>query len=269
MKATRKSALPNRRARQRGFSILELTIAMVLAVFLLAGLFTIMQGTRHTSTDQTALAQLQDNERIALSILTDVVQTAGYFPGAPNNVLTTELAVTGSFVTAGQSIVATSNGTQGDTLVVRYETATGDGTSSCLGNTNTTGGNLIYVNTFSVNANNQLTCSDGVTTTAVPLVNGVTSFTVQYAVNTSATVTNSNCPADSYLTTAQMVGATNPGLFWSNICAIRVILTFVNPLYQPVPGGPTTPGQPTTLTISRVISIMTKAGVNSVTTQAS
>ncbi len=256
-------------ARQRGFNILELTIAMVLAVFLLAGLFTILQGTRHTSTDQTALAQLQDNERIALSILTDVIQTAGYFPGAPVNNLTGELGSNAQFATPGQSVVGSANGSQGVNLVVRYETANGDGISSCIGGTNKTGGNQIYVNTFSVNANNQLTCNDGVNANTIPLVNGVTNLTVVYAINSSTASTNANCPADSYLTTADITGAANPGQFWSNVCAIRVTLTFVNPLYQPVSGGPITPGQPKTVTISRLISIMNKAGVNSVVTTAS
>ena len=70
-------------AAQRGFSMVELVVAMSIGVFLLAGLFTILQGTRHASSDQTALAQLQDNERIAMSVMTDIVQAAGYFPGAP------------------------------------------------------------------------------------------------------------------------------------------------------------------------------------------
>lgn len=269
MKVIHKSAMPARLSQQRGFSILELIIAMVLAVFLLAGLFTIVQGTRHTSTDQTALAQLQDNERTALSILTDIIQTSGYFPGAPTNVLTTELPANVQFVTAGQSIVGSANGSQGVNLVVRFETANNDGISTCLGNTNTTGGNNVYVNTFSVNAQNQLTCNDSVNANTIPIVNGVSSLVVTYAVNTSSTSTNSNCPADSFLTTAQIIGASNPGLYWSNVCAVRVTLTFINPLYQPVAGGPITPGQQPTVTISRLISIMNKAGVNSVTTTAS
>jgi type IV pilus assembly protein PilW len=246
-------------AQQRGFSLLELVVAMSIAVFLLAGLFTILQGTRHTSSDQTALAQLQDNERIAMSVMTDIVQAAGYFPGAPANILTTELAANGSFATAGQSVAGTDNGAQGVNLLIRFETAGGDRIYNCFGSNPVGGANTVYVNTFSVNANNQLTCSNGGTPAAI--ANGVQSMVVRYAVNTSSASTNSNCPADRYLVTAEM---TLP-IYWTNVCAVEVKLTFINPLYQPVPGGPITPGQPATVEFTRVIGIMSKSGVNSVT----
>jgi type IV pilus assembly protein PilW len=246
-------------AAQRGFSLLELVVAMSIAVFLLAGLFTILQGTRHTSSDQTALAQLQDNERIAMSVMTDIVQAAGYFPGAPTNVLTTELGVNGSFATAGQSVAGTDNGAQGINLLVRFETAGGDRIYNCFGSNPVGGANTIYVSTFSVNANNQLTCSNGNTTAAI--ANGVQSLVARYAVNTSSTSTNSNCPADRYLLTAEMTQA----IYWTNVCAVEVTLTFINPLYQPIPGGPITPGQPATVQFQRLIGIMSKSGVNSVT----
>ena len=120
------------KSRARGFSLIELIVAMSIAVFLLAGLFTILQGTRHTSSDQTALAQLQDNERVAMSVMTDIVQAAGYFPGAPTAVLTTELAATGQFATAGQAIAGTDNGAQGVNLLIRFETANNDRIYNCL-----------------------------------------------------------------------------------------------------------------------------------------
>ncbi|HEX4675668.1 MAG TPA: prepilin-type N-terminal cleavage/methylation domain-containing protein [Steroidobacteraceae bacterium] len=245
-------------AAQRGFSVIELVVAMTIAVFLLAGLFTILQGTRHTSSDQTALAQLQDNERIAMSVMTDIVQAAGYYPGAPTAVLTTELPVTGQFATAGQAVAGTDNGAQGVNLLIRFETANNDRIYNCFG-ANTTGAVQVYVNTFSVNANNQLTCSNGVTTAAI--ANGVQSMVVRYAVNTSSASANSNCPADRYLLTSEMTTA----IYWTNVCAVEVKLTFINPLYQPVPGGPTTPGQNPTVVFTRLIGIMSKSGVNSVT----
>ena len=245
-------------AAQRGFSMIELVVAMTIAVFLLAGLFTILQGTRHTSSDQTALAQLQDNERIAMSVMTDIIQAAGYFPGAPTAVLTTELATDATFTTAGQAVMGTDNGAQGVNLFVRFETANNDRIYNCFG-ANNTGGLKVYTSTFSVNANNQLTCSNGTTTAAI--ANGVQSLVIRYAVNTSSASANSNCPADRYLTTAQM---TQP-IYWTNVCAVEVWLTFINPLHQPIPGGPITPGQPTTVQFKRLIGIMSKSGVNSVT----
>ena len=66
-------------ARQRGYTMIEILVALFIALFLLAGLFTILQGTRRTSSNQTGLTKLQDEQRMAMSMLTDVIQNAGYF----------------------------------------------------------------------------------------------------------------------------------------------------------------------------------------------
>jgi hypothetical protein len=50
---------------------------------------------------------------------------------------------------------------------------------------------------------------------------------------------------------------------WTNVCAVRVTLTFLNPMYQPAGQPLPTPGQPQYVTFQRVISVMSNAGVNS------
>ena len=67
--------------RQRGFTLIEILVALFVGLFLLGGLFTILQTTRRTSSNQTGLTQLQDEQRMAMSMLNDVVQNAGYFDG--------------------------------------------------------------------------------------------------------------------------------------------------------------------------------------------
>jgi type IV pilus assembly protein PilW len=266
MKHTHTDRQP-RLAAQRGFSLVELSVAVVIAVFLLAGLFTVFQGTRTTSADQTALAQLQDNERMALSIITDTVQSAGYFPGAPTNTLTQELPADGGHPTAGQSISGWDNGAQGVNLQIRYVTAPNDGILNCMGTSNTTGAPVTWLNTFSVSTSNQLLCSNGNGVTGVAIANGVQSLNVRYAVNTTASTqgtANTNCPADSYVLPDNMTT-----LDWSNICAIEVTLVFINPLYQLTTNGPIDTNQPATVTIQRLIGIPTKSGVSNVTITAS
>jgi type IV pilus assembly protein PilW len=251
-------------ARQGGYSLLELMVAMVLAVFLLAGLFTIFQGTRHTSTEQTELAQLQDEERVAMTILTDVIQQAGYYPNPATNSQTAALPVDGSrFQTAGQGVSgSTNNATQGDNLVVRFATFQADGVLNCVGGSNTANGDgssnqgFVFTQTFQVNTTNQLTCQPNTGIAAVPLVNGMVSMTLQFGVNTLGAA-GSNCPADTYVPTADMTQT-----YWTNVCSVLVTLTFVNPLYQP-PGQPLpTPGQNQTVTFQRVIGIMSKSGTD-------
>ncbi len=46
-------------------------------------------GTRRTNATQGALSQLQDNERIAMTLINNVVQKAGYFPDPVNQSLAT------------------------------------------------------------------------------------------------------------------------------------------------------------------------------------
>jgi type IV pilus assembly protein PilW len=46
-----------------------------------------------------------------------------------------------------------------DTLTARFMTANGDGILNCQGQSNTSGANVVYVNSFAVNVNNELTCA--------------------------------------------------------------------------------------------------------------
>ncbi len=76
MKRTTTGIVP----REHGYTMVELMIAILIGLFLLAGLLTLVMGTRKTSTTQSQLAQLQDNERVSMTLMTNVIQQAGYFP---------------------------------------------------------------------------------------------------------------------------------------------------------------------------------------------
>ncbi len=151
--------------------MIELVVAMVVAVFLLAGLFNVLQGNMDTSTEQTALAQLQDNERFAMQIYTNMIESAGYFPTLSptgvQNVLEQSLlqdgTTNGTFQTAGQAITGGGNGSGGDMLMSRFLTNPNDGISSCLGRTTAPGDSpTVYKNELKVDTpTNSLTCSDG------------------------------------------------------------------------------------------------------------
>ncbi len=75
---TRVSCTP--RPRMRGFTLVELMVTIAIALFLLGGLVMIVQNVRQTYGNQQSLAQLQDAQRFAMTVITDVVQAAGYFP---------------------------------------------------------------------------------------------------------------------------------------------------------------------------------------------
>jgi type IV pilus assembly protein PilW len=242
--------------RQRGYSLIEVMVALLVALFLLLALGSLVSGTRRTSTNQTSLAQLQDEERLAMSVLNDVMQTAGYYDSNPNNAtfkasaLTAFPAVTvsgGPALAAGQIIggIHTSNAVP-DSLVVQYRSNGSDQVINCAGQIATSTPANPYVNYFfvpttGVNAH-QLQCSpDGLSTDAVTLVTGVVNFQIWYGVSTT-----SSDSADTYETADQVTK-------WGNVISARVTLTFNNPLYLQ-------PGQPQYVTFTRVISLQAQNG---------
>ena len=54
---------------QRGFTLIELMIAVLIALFLSAGLLTLVQAMKATAGVQSGLSQLQDSERMAMTLI--------------------------------------------------------------------------------------------------------------------------------------------------------------------------------------------------------
>jgi len=251
---------------QRGFTLIEILIALLIGVFLLAALLTIVQANRRVYGDQSQLAQLQDSERMAMTLMTDVIQMAGYFPNPTQNTMDGSLIQSGAFA-QGQPITGQFSSTApGDQISVRYLTAGSDGILNCSGLSNPNpppaagGANILYVNTFSV-VNGQLVCTlttiPATTTVQYNLVSGVTNATttfgvtnlsILYGVKTNAVAAGNG--VDTYLNASQMSAAN-----WSNVISVLIELTFTNPLYT---NGSTT--QPKTIEIQRVVGVMNQLG---------
>ncbi len=237
---------------QRGFTLIELAVALLIGLFLIGGLLTLVQAMKRTSSVQTGMSQLQDNERLAMQLITDVVQTAGYFPDPQNNTASAKFAAAGSF-TAGQALYGTGTGT-GDTISVRYATDGTDNVIDCSGNAQTT---TTLTNTFSLDANGDLQCTLTVgtgTPATLTLVSGLTNITILYGVQTNSTSGNNSI--DAYLNASQVAA----GSYWPDVISVQVALTFTNPLYG-TGNGQTTQASPT-IVFRRVIDLMNKAGVN-------
>jgi type IV pilus assembly protein PilW len=229
-------------AWQAGMGLIELLIAMTIGLVIVGAMFSVLVSTRSTSLAQTGMAQLQDDQRLALMMLTNTVQGAGYFPNPLTSTLTAELPANATFVNAGQSVAgATGAAAPGDTLIVRYEAGTADGTMDCNGRGNTTGANLMLVNTFSVDANSNLVCSvNG--GAAQALAGSVQNFRVFYGVDT-----DNDGSADRYIAASSMTNAN-----WNNVVSVRSTLTFRNPLAGQ-------PGQPNTLApITQIVTLLSR-----------
>jgi type IV pilus assembly protein PilW len=262
------------RAHQCGFSLIELSVAMLVALFLMAGAFSILQSTRKASDAQTHLAQLQDDERVALTMMTGVIEAGGYFPNPYNNSITTQLPASGSFQ-VGQIVYGTPNATTalGDTLIVRYNADANEDVIDCTGTSNSTNGApAFYTNEFSVlqdapNTPPYLACSVDGGATFAKLVNNVAKMEISYGISSTATIANSlGMPVDSYVPTAAMP-ATN-SIEWTNVYSVKVKLSFVNPLYYQPDGKTVTPGQKFQfLPVTKVIGIMSRMGSDIVSFQ--
>lgn len=246
-------------ASQGGYSLIELSVAVLIALFLLGGVLLVEQDVHTAYGDQSGLAQLQDEERFAMSLITTVVQSGGHFPNPTLNTMDSALPALTSSTPQGQSIPFQLDqavygihnaGAPYDSLAVRFMTTAQENMTLCDG---TTGAGNTYTNYFYVatdaSNNSYLDCElqTGATWAASPvqLVKGLQKINVLYGINTTGTDNN----VDTYLRADQMTNAN-----WLNVTSVKVTLTFVNPLANEA-------GQPGTVQFTRVISLMSRIGV--------
>ena len=238
------------RAAHQGFTLLELMIAMTIGLFLSGALVTVVQTNKKVFLDQNRLEQMQDGQRMAMTLMTDVIQSAGYFPQPWANSLSGTLIASGSFANSQSITGIYSTGTAGDQISVRYMTAPQDGILNCSGvsNTNAVGGaNILYVNTFAV-VGGQLQCTDQ-NGAIYTLVSGVTRLSVLYGVKTNLAAAGNN--VDTYMNATQVIA----GAYWQNVISVQISLKFLNPLYTAAGQG-----QAPTITIQRVVDVMNQTG---------
>jgi len=250
------------RPSDRGFTLVELMIAILIGVFLAGGLVTLVQAMKRAFLAQSGLSQLQDNERMAMTLITDVIKSTGYYPNPLLNTAASSFpainyGANANFTSAGQALVgrgAFGVAAPGDAITSRYLTTGTDNVINCTGNTSSVGA-ATFVNTFSIDVNGNLDCTlivNGGAPTTVPLISGLANLQIYYGVQTNAAAgTNS---IDTYLDAPSVTA----GGYWSNVKSVMVTLWFLNPLYgQP---GQTNAAQQF-IPFTRVIAVMDKNGV--------
>lgn len=215
--------LPMRQAGMRGFSLIELMVAITIGLFITLGLSQMFLSMYSTANTQRGLADFQDNQRIGVTILTNTLELAGYY-FLPNSGLpsVTSANADGSSFATNSALVGTS-GTN-DTINIFYQTGGNavDNVINCQGGTSTSAATVI--NSFSINTSNQLVCtvtSNGTTSSPLVLANNVTGMKILYGVIGSGQ-TGISC----YLTAAQInaAGASN----WNNVVSTQITLTLLN-----------------------------------------
>jgi type IV pilus assembly protein PilW len=242
---------------QRGFTLVELMIAILIGLFLVGGLLTLVQAMKRTSVSQSGLSQLQENERMAMTLITDVIQSTGYYYTPLSNSAAAAFPAAGSLA-AGQALFGSGTGST-TSITVRYQTTGLDDIINCTANPSTVAST--FTNTFSL-ANGNLQCQltvmvvGGATTVnpAVPLISGLYNMQISYGVQTNTSVSNNS--VDCYLDASAMTAT-----YWSAVKSVKVTLTFLNPLYGSLQGQ-TTVSTPQYINFTRIIPVMSNTGVS-------
>jgi type IV pilus assembly protein PilW len=250
--------------RARGFTLIELLVSIAIGLFLIGGLLTLVQAMRRTSTNQSGMSSLQDNERMAMEIITDVVQSTGYYVNPLSNSATASFSAVSlpqaNFTFAGQALVGTGTWAVADHVITtRYQTNGIDNVINCTGNVSTvatpavpvTWTNQLFIDTSGTTK--YLACklwTNGANPTTVDLIPNVTNMQIQYGVSTGqGAPTNS---VDAYLDATNVAS----GTYWNVVRSVQITLTFVNPMANQ-------PGQTATVSFTRVIDVMSSNGVTS------
>jgi type IV pilus assembly protein PilW len=254
--------VPAKHARAHGFTLVELMVSLLIGLFLIGAVLTLTFAMKRTNVIQGTNIGLQENQRVALTILNDTIQQAGYYPNPVNNTATSFFPIYSPFTAVGQSIFA--SGQYVGNLYVRYGSSGNDGVLNCLGGTSSVP--VTYIAEFSTDSNQNLLCTlttitGGAAVTAAPqiIATGVSAFITLYGVHTNPVGVYQSI--DSYLAANTVTLNT----LWNNVISVQVTLVFANPLYNA--GSTPTAGQsasaPQSYVIVRTIALMNTTGVNS------
>ncbi len=174
--------------RQRGFTLVEIMVALAIAIILLVGVYSVYLASKRGYALQDGLARQQENGRFAVEFLNRDLRMAGY----PKD------AVLEAFVPAN-----TANGADGasDIFTVQFQSAV-----DCLGQAtpaNSCGSEQCALNRYYVDDDNNLMCLGNGGADPEVLVEGVEGLQVLYGIDTDA-------PLD---------GSANKYVAWDNVAA--------------------------------------------------
>jgi len=137
---------------QKGFSLIELMIAMAIGLFLVAVVGVLFVNSKVTYLAQDASSRVQENSRYAAELFGRQVRTAGFHEirFVPLPATADLFAPAFSFVFGGTAVAAADGASNApDAITLSF-----DATTDCLGQAVTT----TAINQFRINAQRQLEC---------------------------------------------------------------------------------------------------------------
>jgi type IV pilus assembly protein PilW len=180
----RNTHLMHRSRAQRGFTLLELMVAMVLGLMLMAVAIQIFIGNRDINRFNNNLARVQENGRFAFGQIARVVRMTGYQGDSAAAWVLGPMSLVNGGVTP---LAGTDNATSGsDTFTLAYQGAADNFIKDCHGIDVAAGS--VVTNTYALDAGNQLTCAvslNGAAAVTLPVINGVEAMHVLYGLDTN------------------------------------------------------------------------------------
>ncbi|HED34906.1 MAG TPA: prepilin-type N-terminal cleavage/methylation domain-containing protein [Gammaproteobacteria bacterium] len=206
---------------QKGFTMVELLVAMAIGLFLISGVFQLFIANKQSSRIQDNLSHVQENGRFAISEIGRVLRMTG---------IKSDPVDTTTFVTSAAISGVDNGGLGADEIFVSFQgavgTATAGGVVDCLGTKflaalpATTITNRFYL-ANDANGVSSLFCVE--TTAAVldpqPLVENVVDMQITYGVDT-----NNSGTANYYVDATTVTTGTAGVPDWTKVVSVNLNL---------------------------------------------
>jgi len=191
---------------QKGFSIVELMVALVAGLLLLTGVIQVFVTNKQTYRVAEANARIQENARFSMEALGRYLRVSGYRSDASQDMATAfpALTVFGYSFNSGEVIRGGDH-----EVVVRYQ---GGGTvRDCEDNSIVAAGTTVTTRVY--REGNELKCSTNVDSSgSTPLLSDMDDMVVLYGVDT-----NNDRTANQYVPANQVSD-------WSQVVSVRINL---------------------------------------------
>ncbi len=218
-------------SQQRGLTLIELMVAMVISLLILAGLFTVYQSNQRGNRFNDGLTRAQENGRFAVDFLARDIRQAA-FPA--NDVNIQNFLFLGSL----DNVVVANNPNPSDTLVLRHGAA-GLPTSDCSGllpgdpgysaDQNPVTNGLTTLNQYDIRdtgrLNNRGNPIFALFCNGNELVEGIESMQVLYGVDTDIPFDTRDSIANEYVISSAVPDLDADGdADWSRVVSLRIAL---------------------------------------------